>query len=98
MLRFQQYIELVRTQNEQKLHEAIAHARKYLLPSRETYPKEVQQVAGLLAFPPGGRPSGYEVLPITSKLILFRIESNISSGSIQSVPLGRYRQVIHAYA
>jgi macrophage erythroblast attacher len=62
MLRFQQYIELVRTQDEQKLQEAIAHARKYLLPSRETYPKEVQQAAGLLAFPPGGRPSGYEVL------------------------------------
>ncbi|GAO14162.1 hypothetical protein UVI_02037550 [Ustilaginoidea virens] len=52
MLRLQQYIELIRTQAEPKLVEAIAHAKKYLLPYWTTYPKEVQQACGLLAFPP----------------------------------------------
>lgn len=61
MLRFQQYIELVRTQDDRKLLEAIAHAKKHLLPFRDNYPREVQQAAGLLAFPPGGRPSIYNV-------------------------------------
>ncbi|KAG6006619.1 hypothetical protein E4U21_006841 [Claviceps maximensis] len=53
MLRLQQYIELVRCQSQQKLIEAIAHAKKYLTPYWTTYPKEVQQACGLLAFPPG---------------------------------------------
>ena len=53
MLRFQQYIELVRTEDESKLIEAIAHAKKHLIPYRATYPKEVSQACGLLAFPPG---------------------------------------------
>jgi macrophage erythroblast attacher len=52
MLRFQQYIELVRTQSQPKLLEAITHAKKFLLPFKDTYPKEVQQACGLLAFPP----------------------------------------------
>ncbi|KAK2592506.1 GID complex subunit containing RING finger motif [Conoideocrella luteorostrata] len=54
MLRLQQYVELIRTQSEPKLLEAIAHAKKYLVPYWTTYPKEVQQACGLLAFPPGG--------------------------------------------
>ncbi|KAF4950617.1 hypothetical protein FGADI_8097 [Fusarium gaditjirri] len=54
MLRFQQYIELVRSQSSAKLTEAIAHAKKHLIPYRTTFPREVQQVCGLLAFPPGG--------------------------------------------
>ncbi|KAG5745870.1 hypothetical protein H9Q69_001367 [Fusarium xylarioides] len=54
MLRFQQYIELVRSQSSAKLTEAIAHAKKHLIPYRATFPREVQQVCGLLAFPPGG--------------------------------------------
>ncbi|KAG5923379.1 hypothetical protein E4U42_004984 [Claviceps africana] len=53
MLRLQQYIELVRSQSEPKLLEAIAHAKKYLLPYWTTYKEEVQQACGLLAFPPG---------------------------------------------
>lgn len=52
MLRFQQYIELVRSQDELKLIEAIAHAKKYLIPYRASYPKKVSQACGLLAFPP----------------------------------------------
>ncbi|KAF7937104.1 uncharacterized protein EAE98_001418 [Botrytis deweyae] len=59
MLRFQQYVELVRTKDEAKLVESIAHAKKYLLPFRESYPKEVQQACGLLAFPPETKASGY---------------------------------------
>ncbi|KPM46025.1 Protein FYV10 [Neonectria ditissima] len=52
MLRFQQYIELVRTQSSTKLTEAITHAKKHLIPYRTTFPREVQQACGLLAFPP----------------------------------------------
>lgn len=53
LLRFQQYIELIRTQSQPKLLEAIAHAKKHLIPYWNTYPKEAKQAAGLLAFPPG---------------------------------------------
>ncbi|OBT50730.1 hypothetical protein VE04_08405 [Pseudogymnoascus sp. 24MN13] len=52
MVRFQQYIELVRTRDQAKLQDAIVHAKKYLLPSKDLYPSEVKQAAGLLAFPP----------------------------------------------
>ena len=61
MLRFQQYIELVRTQDQTKLLESITHAKKFLLPFRDSYPKEVQQACGLLAFPPGTRAAAYDV-------------------------------------
>jgi macrophage erythroblast attacher len=52
MLRFQQYIELVRTEDEAKLIDAITHAKKYLIPSRSLFPREVSHACGLLAFPP----------------------------------------------
>lgn len=52
MLRYQQYIELVRSQTTDKLVEAISHAKKYLIPYKDAYPREVHQAAGLLAFPP----------------------------------------------
>lgn len=61
MLRFQQYIEMVRTQDQTKLLEAISHAKKHLMPLKDQYPKEVQQAAGLLAFPPGTRAVVYGV-------------------------------------
>lgn len=61
MLRFQQYIELIRTQDQAKLLEAITHAKKHLLPWRDAYPKEVQQACGLLAFRPGTLAEGYPV-------------------------------------
>lgn len=61
MLRFQQYIELVRTQDQAKLVESINHAKKFLLPYRASYPREVQQACGLLAFPPGTRAPAYTV-------------------------------------
>ncbi|KAL7823482.1 CTLH/CRA C-terminal to lish motif domain-containing protein [Trichoderma gracile] len=55
MLRLQQYIELIRTQ---KLVEAIAHAKKYLMPYWNTHPVEVKQACGLLAIPPHGATAG----------------------------------------
>jgi macrophage erythroblast attacher len=61
MLRFQQYIELVRTQDPAKLRESIAHAKKYLMPFKETYRKDVQQACGLLAFPPETHARAYNV-------------------------------------
>ncbi|KAM0142241.1 hypothetical protein ACHAO1_001456 [Botrytis cinerea] len=64
MLRFQQYVELVRTKDEAKLVESIAHAKKYLLPFRESYPKEVQQACGLLAFNPDTKVTGYGSRPL----------------------------------
>ncbi|KAI0995807.1 hypothetical protein K3495_g12374 [Podosphaera aphanis] len=62
MLRFQQYIELVRTQDKAKLLDSIIHAKKYLLPFRELYPLEVQQACGLLAFPPETNVAAYAKL------------------------------------
>jgi len=59
MLRYQQYIELVRSQSEPKMLEAIIHARKHLVPYRDVYPKEFGQAAGLLAFTPSDRPDTY---------------------------------------
>ena len=69
MLRFQQHIELVRTQNQDKVLESIAHAKKYLIPFRDSYPKEVQQACGLLAFPPGTRVEPYSVNPHLSFIV-----------------------------
>ena len=62
MLRFQQYIELVKGQSQDKVVEAINHAKKYLMPYANTYPREVMQAAGLLAYPPGGKGTAYEDL------------------------------------
>ncbi|KAI1769533.1 protein FYV10 [Hypoxylon sp. FL1150] len=52
MLRFQQYIELVRDQTT-KPEDVLAHARKFLFPYRDAYHKEVLQACGMLALPPG---------------------------------------------
>jgi macrophage erythroblast attacher len=52
MLRCQQFIELVRADSPSKLNDAIAHARKYFPPFKDTYPTEVAQMAGLLAYRP----------------------------------------------
>jgi len=90
MLRFQQYIELVRTQEDQKLLEAIVHAKKYLLTSKHTYPKEIQQAAGLLAFPPGTRASVYDELYSQSRwdtLAAIFMQTHNTLLSLPSVPL-----------
>lgn len=58
MLRYQQYIELVRPYTPTKLSQAIQHAQKWLYPYRATHAHEVQQACGLLAVPPS-RASSY---------------------------------------
>ncbi|KAI1085664.1 protein FYV10 [Whalleya microplaca] len=55
MLRFQQYIELVRDRSKTP-HEALAYAQKFLLPYKNTYKTEVGQACGMLAIPPGLAP------------------------------------------
>lgn len=56
MLRYQQYIDLIRKQSHL---EAIAHAKKHIVPYRASYPKEVQQAGGLLAYQPDRPASAY---------------------------------------
>ncbi|EKD20284.1 uncharacterized protein L3040_007293 [Drepanopeziza brunnea f. sp. 'multigermtubi'] len=90
MLRFQQYIELVRSQEQAKLLESIAHAKKYLLPFREAYPKEVQQACGLLAFPPTTRAEAYsELYSFTRWTTLSNLFATTHNAllSLPSVPL-----------
>ncbi|KAI9645826.1 GID complex subunit containing RING finger motif [Ciborinia camelliae] len=90
MLRFQQYIELVRTQDQVKLVDSITHAKKYLLPFKESYPKEIQQVCGLLAFSPGTRVSGYNQLYSPARwteLAELFTETHNSLLGLPSVPL-----------
>ncbi|KAM0820619.1 putative CTLH/CRA C-terminal to lish motif domain-containing protein [Seiridium cardinale] len=58
MLRYQQYIELVRAYTPSKLNEAIKHAQKWLHPYRQSHAQEVRQACGLLAVPPS-RASAY---------------------------------------
>jgi len=62
MLRYQQYIELVRTQSPARMMDAIAHAKKHLVPFRDVYPAEFGQAAGLLAFDAAHRPDNYSDL------------------------------------
>lgn len=96
-LRFQQYIELIRTQDEQKLLDARAHAKKFMLPFNDTYGREVLQAAGLLAVPPGT--SVYEVSEPFGALLLFYWAALISSlGPVQPIPLGRHCKTLHADA
>ncbi|KAL2128132.1 hypothetical protein VTI74DRAFT_9624 [Chaetomium olivicolor] len=52
MLRCQQYIEMMRTGSQAKMLEAISHAKKYITPFNDTFPVEVSNMAGLLAYRP----------------------------------------------
>ncbi|KAI0399930.1 CTLH/CRA C-terminal to lish motif domain-containing protein [Xylaria palmicola] len=52
MLRYQQYIEIVRKHYQTTPEEALAHARKHLFPFRDTYPEEVLHACGLLGVQP----------------------------------------------
>ncbi|KKA26620.1 hypothetical protein TD95_002925 [Thielaviopsis punctulata] len=66
MLRYQQYIELLRGGNPARFNKAIFHARKYILPMRDTYPAEVLQACGLIAFRPDPASPSTENSPIWS--------------------------------
>ncbi|KAI9037369.1 FYV10 family protein [Aspergillus affinis] len=50
-LRMQQYIEMLRSGNKEKVVEAMMHAQKYLSSYVETQSAEIHRAAGLLAFP-----------------------------------------------
>ncbi|KAI1818771.1 CTLH/CRA C-terminal to lish motif domain-containing protein [Poronia punctata] len=52
MLRYQQYIEIVRNRSQTKPDDALAHAQKYLFPYSATYPEEINHACGLLAMTP----------------------------------------------
>lgn len=58
-LRLQQYIEMVRTGDTQKLMEATMYARKFLAPHQDT--NFAIRAAGLLAFPPDTPAEPYKV-------------------------------------
>ncbi|KAI0166334.1 CTLH/CRA C-terminal to lish motif domain-containing protein [Xylariaceae sp. FL1272] len=64
MLRYQQYIEIVRQRGHTKPDEALIHARKYLFPYRDTYHEEVLQACGLL----GMSPDSADLIPAYKKL------------------------------
>ncbi|KIN05936.1 hypothetical protein OIDMADRAFT_38343 [Oidiodendron maius Zn] len=90
MLRFQQYVELVRTQDQSKLLESITHAKKYLTPFKDSYPREVQQACGLLAFPPGTQARPYNDLYSQTRwntLANLFMETHNSLLALPSVPL-----------
>ncbi|KAK3357117.1 CTLH/CRA C-terminal to lish motif domain-containing protein [Lasiosphaeria hispida] len=59
MLRCQQYIELLRAEQPGKTTEAIAYAKKFIVPFNETYPAEVLHIIGLLTFGPETRLPAY---------------------------------------
>ncbi|KAI9786866.1 MAG: GID complex subunit containing RING finger motif [Geoglossum umbratile] len=61
-LRLQQYIELVRTRQHQKLFEAAQHAKKFLTPHKDTQFSEIIKAAGLLAYPPNTPVEPYRTL------------------------------------
>lgn len=54
MLRCQQFIEMMRARSSPttNMNDAIAHARKYIVPFNDAYPLEVKHMAGLLAHRP----------------------------------------------
>ncbi|KAH7037748.1 CTLH/CRA C-terminal to lish motif domain-containing protein [Microdochium trichocladiopsis] len=59
MLRYQQYIELVRNRSRSRPSDALNHARKYLMPHKDTYRKEVLRACGMLAVSPSSAPRAY---------------------------------------
>lgn len=68
MLRFQQYIELARTQTDSDTSRAVAHFRKYMAPMKSQYPAEVAQAGGLLvSYPLHSSPRKYQALYAQSR-------------------------------
>ncbi|KAH6671527.1 fyv-10 [Plectosphaerella plurivora] len=62
MLRFQQYIELLRGRTQNQTVEAINHARKYLIGSKGFSEAELRKAAGMLAYRPDAAPAAYTEL------------------------------------
>ena len=90
MLRCQQYIEMMRTGSHSKMLEAIAHAKKYIVPFNDTYPDEVSNMAGLLAFRPDTELEPYASLYSASrwqKLAEVFVEAHLKLLSLPMSPL-----------
>jgi macrophage erythroblast attacher len=60
-LRLQQYIEMIRTGGSGKQFEAILHAKKYLVPYKDTHNEAILHASGLLAQPPNTCHDPYKV-------------------------------------
>lgn len=71
MLRIQQFVEIVRTQNYDKIvSEAIPHMKKYIIPLKDKYPDEIGHLAGLMAYPPDTQVGIYKVRNPTSHVLI----------------------------
>ncbi|KAL1894705.1 GID complex subunit containing RING finger motif [Sporothrix stenoceras] len=62
MLRFQQFIEMVRSQDLARLGDAVNHARRYLTPFYTSYPTECEQASALMCYPAAEAPHEYSDL------------------------------------
>ncbi|ERT02033.1 hypothetical protein HMPREF1624_00329 [Sporothrix schenckii ATCC 58251] len=62
MLRYQQFIEMVRNPDLGRLADAVTHARRYMTPFHNIYPEECQQAAVLMCYPAGEAPEEYSEL------------------------------------
>jgi macrophage erythroblast attacher len=60
-LRLQQYIEMIRSGAPGKQLEAMLHAKKFLVPYRDTHNEAIFHAAGLLAQPPDTSHEPYKV-------------------------------------
>ncbi|CAK7199100.1 GID complex subunit containing RING finger motif [Sporothrix eucalyptigena] len=90
MLRFQQFIEMVRSEDLARLSDAIAHARRYLTPLHTTYPEECQQAAVLMCYPAGEAPEEYSDLWNDERWVMLAdlfISTHYQLLSLPSVPL-----------
>jgi macrophage erythroblast attacher len=67
MLRCQQYIEMMRTGSQSRMLEAITHAKKHITPFNDTFPEEVSNMAGLLAYRPDTELEPYASLYSSSR-------------------------------
>lgn len=75
-VRLQQYIELVRSGQPEKLLEATRHARKYLSPFKDSESKSIHRAAGLLAFSSSTTAEPYRVRLPTADTT--RIDADLS--------------------
>ncbi|KAJ4304157.1 GID complex subunit containing RING finger motif [Collariella sp. IMI 366227] len=90
MLRCQQYIEMMRTGSQTKMLEAINHARKYITPFNDTFPVEVSNMAGLLAYRPTTQLEPYISLYSADRwhrLASTFVEANLKLLNLPSTPL-----------
>jgi macrophage erythroblast attacher len=65
-LRLQQYIEMIRSGGPGKQFEAMLHAKKFLVPYKDTHNEAILHAAGLLAQPPNTSHDPYKVRLWTS--------------------------------